>query len=274
MVHSSLAASSESSHRDGTLSMSRAVRDIPRVTAKLSEPLGRWRTSSRKRWMMVATSSWRCWTSETLCVRVTVHPQHSCCSSIDDVHCFQYSGADWFWNLQLTGVVIWRLPRMRNWAIQQVSASPESVSTRRCDSYEAARTGHVDAWRMYKETLQQIVCGSRSRTHVQTQSTWSASCIRESSATRQWAVGNEGKSAATRSWSDVSYNASCRNKNTDVRVTTKQSQCRYRIHHRHGWTRHQCAEAHIPGNHQCTWQTISKAWKPQCMSGSCITNIS
>ena len=33
----------------------------------------------------------------------------------------------------------------------QVCASPEPVSTRRCDSCEAARTGHVDAWRMYKK---------------------------------------------------------------------------------------------------------------------------
>ena len=40
-------------------------------------------------------------------------------------------------------------------------ASPEPVSTRRCDSYEAAWTGHVDAWRMYKETFQTIVRGSR-----------------------------------------------------------------------------------------------------------------
>ena len=34
-------------------------------------------------------------------------------------------------------------------------------------------------------------------------------------------MGNEGKSAATRSWSDISYNASRRNKNAEVRVTTK-----------------------------------------------------
>ena len=118
-----------------------------------------------------------------------------------------------------------------NWPIQQVSASPESISTRRCESHrlvlmdsgdEAARTGYVDAWRMYKKTLEQIARGSRSRTHVQTQPTSSASCIRESSATRQWAVGNESKSAATRSWSNVSYNAPCRNKNADIRVTTKR----------------------------------------------------
>ena len=31
---------------------------------------------------------------DSLCVRVTVHPQHSCCLVVDAKHCFQFSGAD------------------------------------------------------------------------------------------------------------------------------------------------------------------------------------
>ena len=62
---------------------------------------------------------------------------------------------------------------------------------------------------------------------------------------------SESKSAATRSWSDVSYNASCRNKNADVRVTIKR-RANADTGYTNVWTRHQCAEAHVPGNHQRT----------------------
>ena len=60
--------------------------------------------------------------------------------------------------------------------MQQIVASPETVSIRRCDPYEAAGTGHVDAWRMHNEALQTVVRGSRSRTHVEARPTSSACC--------------------------------------------------------------------------------------------------
>ena len=171
MVHSSLAENSESSRRYGTSSISRGVRDIPRVTGKFSEPFGMVKNLVKKA-MEDGSDVQLALLNFTNTVRDSYSTSRA--QLLFGRRCRTLLPIQRNRLIPKRATDMYRDKKIaKNAQIAQYNKSAHHLNPL------AAWTAHVDAWRMYTETIHRIVRGSRSRTHVQTQLTSSACCKRD-----------------------------------------------------------------------------------------------